>query len=169
MQRKTLLQRFWGKVTSYLRLKPKSRNIQFYRASSYPDVSLPVRGTLGSAGYDFFLPEGLQIDPGETVVIPTGVCVTMPVDVTLLLALRSSMHGKLSMPQGFSIIDSDAYVLDISGKLNISIVVQNISDKTLVLREGERIAQGVFIQYLKTVDDKPTLKYRTGLFGSTGK
>ena len=93
----------------------------------------------------------------------------MPVDVTLLLALRSSMHGKLSMPQGFSIIDSDAYVLDISGKLNISIVVQNISDKTLVLREGERIAQGVFIQYLKTVDDKPTLKYRTGLFGSTGK
>ena len=154
---------------SLLPQKLKWTNIQFYRAAYYPNVKLPVRGTSGSAGYDLFLPSDITIDPGTTVVIPTGVCVKMPTSVTLLLSLRSSMHGKLAMPQGFSIIDSDAYVLDKTGRLNISLVVKNISGKQLLLRKGERIAQGVFLKYLKTVDDKPARKYRAGVFGSTGK
>ena len=34
---------------------------------------LPRRATSGSAGYDFFAPAAFELNPGETVKIPTGV------------------------------------------------------------------------------------------------
>ena len=39
---------------------------------TYEKISLPVRATAGSAGYDFFAPADIVLNPGETAKIPTG-------------------------------------------------------------------------------------------------
>ena len=39
----------------------------------YNSIKLPVRATVGSAGYDFFAPIDITLKPGETVKIPTGI------------------------------------------------------------------------------------------------
>ena len=39
----------------------------------YGSIELPKRATVGSAGYDFFAPLTLNMKPGETVKVPTGI------------------------------------------------------------------------------------------------
>ena len=41
--------------------------------SIYDDILLPKRATFGSAGYDFLLPYEIELLPGSTVKIPTGI------------------------------------------------------------------------------------------------
>ena len=39
----------------------------------YEDIKLPKRATSGSAGYDFYTPVRLVLQPGETIKVPTGI------------------------------------------------------------------------------------------------
>ena len=39
----------------------------------YDSIKLPKRATMGSAGYDFFVPIDLDIVPNTTVKVPTGI------------------------------------------------------------------------------------------------
>ena len=50
---------------------------------------------------------------------------------------------------------------------NIGIFLKNITDEVLEIKQGDRIAQGMFCNYLVTVDDKPIKETRVGGFGST--
>ena len=43
----------------------------------YDGIRLPCRATSGSAGYDFYAPVEITMEPGETVKIPTGICVEL--------------------------------------------------------------------------------------------
>ena len=43
----------------------------------YENLKIPTRATGGSAGYDFFAPIDIVLEPGETVKIPTGIRVWM--------------------------------------------------------------------------------------------
>ena len=43
----------------------------------YDRIKLPRRATAGSAGYDFFAPVDIILNPGETIKIPTGIRVWM--------------------------------------------------------------------------------------------
>ena len=44
---------------------------------NYDDVVLPKRGTISSAGYDFYSVISVTLKPGERKVIPTGIKVLM--------------------------------------------------------------------------------------------
>ena len=160
-------------VTSLLsRLRVRFRKFsrpRFFKVDEDSDVILPTRGTAGSAGYDFFMPHDIIINPKQTVAIQTGVYVHMPEDMTLILALRSSMMTKISFAYNISIIDSDAYINPASMKRGVTLMLTNIGDKKIHIEKGSRVVQGVFVKYYTTVDDKPARKSRTGLFGSTGK
>ena len=37
--------------------------------ASYEDISLPKRATSGSAGYDFYLPMDITLEPGEEMTV----------------------------------------------------------------------------------------------------
>lgn len=39
----------------------------------YESIVLPYRKTKGSAGHDFIAPFDITIQPGQTIVIPTGI------------------------------------------------------------------------------------------------
>ena len=43
----------------------------------YENLKLPKRATKGSAGYDFFTPVNIVLNPGESLKVPTGIRVEM--------------------------------------------------------------------------------------------
>ena len=57
----------------------------------YDAVKLPKRATSGSAGYDFYTPVSLTLQPGETVKIPTGIHVEMEENWVLKCYPRSGL------------------------------------------------------------------------------
>ena len=57
----------------------------------YNEIKLPARATAGSAGYDFYAPVDLTLNPGETVKIPTGIRVEMEQDWVLKCYPRSGL------------------------------------------------------------------------------
>lgn len=132
-------------------------------------VILPKRSTKGSAGYDFFIIEDLLVKPGFVELAKTGVKVYMMEDEVLKIYPRSSLAVKrgLTLPNNVGIIDSDYY-----GNLNndghILIAVYNFSDKDVLLKKGDKIAQGIFVKYLTVDNEEDILTTRTGGYGSTG-
>lgn len=87
-------------------------------------------------------------------------------DEALLVNVRSSMgkHGiMLSNTQGW--IESD-YTDNPDNEGNIGIALHNLSDIPYMIKTGDRIAQGMFVKYLITDDDKAAGK-RKGGWGST--
>lgn len=134
------------------------------------NIKLPTRADKGSAGYDFYSPIDFEIKPGETKIIPTDVKAKMLTNEVLLLFVRSSIGIKkhIVLANGTGVIDS-TYYSNPDNDGNICGAFTNLGTETQVFKAGDRIMQGVFLEYLTTVDDKPLNAERTGGIGSTGK
>ena len=68
----------------------------------YEDISLPVRSTKHSAGYDFKSPIEFELNPGEIIKVPTGIKAQMEDDEYLMLLVRSSMGFKYNVRDRFA-------------------------------------------------------------------
>ena len=77
------------------------------------------------------------------------------------------MGGKFMLANTAGWIDEDYYSNE-SNDGNIGIFLKNISDETLTINKGDRIAQGAFFNFL-VADNGNTKDIRTGGFGSSGK
>lgn len=134
----------------------------------YDQIRLPRRATAGSAGYDFFAPVDVQLAPGETIKIPTGIRAQMEQEWVLKVYPRSGLGFKyrLQMNNTVGIIDSDYFYSDNEGHIFMKIMNDGREGKTVELKAGEGFAQGIFLEYGLTVDDDATEK-RNGGFGST--
>ena len=128
---------------------------------------LPTRGTKNSAGYDFYSPDEYIVKPNEIVKIWTDIKAYMQSNEFLMLNVRSSMGGKFMLANTIGIVDSD-YYSNIDNDGNIGFFLKNISDQTQLIKQGERIGQGVFIKYLK-IDNDDTISERKGGIGSTNE
>ena len=136
----------------------------------YEGISLPVRATAGSAGYDFFAPVEITLQPGETVKIPTGIRVEMEQDWVLKCYPRSGLGFKyrLQLNNTVGIIDSDYFYSDNEGHIFAKLTNDTNEGKTLVIPAGTGFMQGIFVEYGITVDDVAE-GVRNGGFGSTTK
>ena len=106
----------------------------------------------------------------KPVLVPTGLKAYMPDDEVLILANRSSNTFKknLSLPNGIGVIDAD-YYNNPNNEGEIFVQMINYGVRPLHIHKGDRIAQGIFMQYLKTDDDDPINRERVSGFGSTNK
>ena len=138
-------------------------------AADYDGIVLPRRATAGSAGYDFFLTCDVELKPGETVKIPTGIRAKIDHGWVLKLYPRSGLGFKfrLQLNNTVGIIDSDYYDSDNEGHIFIKITNDSNEGKTVTLKKGDGFAQGIFVEYGITLDDDVT-DARNGGFGSTG-
>ena len=128
-------------------------------------VHYPTRGSVNSAGYDFYADKDYTIAPNEIIKVWTDIKAYMQPDEFLMLDVRSSMGGKFMLANTIGIIDSDYYENpDNDG--NIGIFLKNISNETQHIKRDDKIAQGIFMEYLKIDNDKTT-EERKGGFGST--
>lgn len=134
----------------------------------YEAIRLPRRATTGSAGYDFFTPVDITLEPGKTIKIPTGIRAQMEEGWVLKLYPRSGLGFKyrLQLNNTVGIIDSDYFLSDNEGHIFAKITNDSREGRTLVLKAGEGFMQGIFLEYGITEDDDAT-EIRNGGFGST--
>lgn len=132
---------------------------------------IPVRMTESSAGYDFYLTEDIVLDPGETKLTFTNIKARMPKDMYLQLSIRSSLAYKknIVLANSPAVIDADYYNNE-DNEGNIGLILYNLSDAyTWSLKEGLRVAQGIFLEYHTAYNEAENKKKRESGFGSTGK
>lgn len=131
---------------------------------------LPTRNDKGSAGYDFYTPIDLVIEPGEKIIFKTNIKAQMEQDEMLMLHVRSSIGIKrhLILSNCTGIIDS-TYYNNADNEGNIMGALYNYGNTTQTIKAGERVMQGIFVKYLTTDDDKPVNENRIGGVGSSGK
>lgn len=134
--------------------------------SGYDEIALPTRATSGSAGYDFFAPEAFTLEPNESITVPTGVRVKIEDGWMLQIFPRSGLGFKyrLTLDNTVGIIDSDYFYAENQG--HIFIKMTNCGSSPLTVEKGKAFAQGIFVKYGITADDRADGK-RTGGFGST--
>ncbi len=149
----------------------KTRGFDVVRSWQNKGISLPVRKTAASAGYDFEAGESVTIRPDEQVMVPTGIKAYMQPDEVLTIHIRSSMAVKhqLVLVNSVGIIDADYYD-NPDNEGHIYIALWNRGSEPFAIRKGDRIAQGIFGRYLVADDDAVGQgAERQGGFGSTGK
>jgi dUTP pyrophosphatase len=114
----------------------------------------------------------LLVEPGDRILVPTGICADIPDDYCIKVYSRSglSFNSGLILTNGVGIIDSD-YTEE------IFISLLNTSEETVVVHSNSRIAQGelvtsskINIQEIEASDFSPLPQKtnRKGGFGSTG-
>ncbi|MGM9970758.1 MAG: deoxyuridine 5'-triphosphate nucleotidohydrolase [Anaeroplasma sp.] len=136
----------------------------------YESLIMPRRATKGSAGYDFYAPFDIKLEPGQTIKIPTGIRVYMEENYVLKLYPRSGLGFKyrLQLNNTVGIIDSDYYYSDNEGQIFAKITNDSNENKSLLIQKGTGFMQGIFVEYGITFDDNAT-ELRNGGFGSTSK
>lgn len=140
----------------------------FEKCTGYEDAYMPQRSTAYSCGYDFKARETVEIKPGEVVKMETGIKAYMGKGECLIIHIRSSLGFKgLQQVNTTGIIDAD-YYNNQSNEGNIIIGLKNTSGNRITIKRGERIVQGLFMEYL-LADDDAADGVRTGGIGSTGK
>ncbi|NNG22705.1 dUTP diphosphatase [Telluria aromaticivorans] len=132
---------------------------------------LPSYGTPGSAGLDLraCVDAPLTIEPGQTVLVPTGLAIHIgdPGYAAMILP-RSGLGHKNGIVLGnlVGLIDSDY-----QGQLMVS--TWNRSHTTFTLQPMDRLAQLVIVPVLQVgfnvVDEFASSERGAGGFGSTGK
>lgn len=145
----------------------------FEKIAKYADVEfqMPERKTQKSAGYDFCLPEDVVLEPGKLQLVPTGVKAYMQDDEYLGMHIRSSMAVKkrIMLVNNVGIIDADYYNNE-DNEGHIMLALLNMGTEPVALPKGERVAQGIFYNYLVADGDGDSEKaVRGGGFGSTSK
>ena len=133
----------------------------------WEDLQIPKRATTGSAGYDFGCTMNVDLAPGESMKIPTGIRCKFFNDEWLLgLFPRSGLGFKYRemLANTVGIVDCDYYYSDNEG--HIMAKIYNGGKETLKLREKENFIQGIFFLYGLAEEEEVT-ETRNGGFGST--
>lgn len=134
----------------------------------HPDAKIPEYKTSGAAGCDIYTIEKVNIKPGESLMLRTGLAFEFPKNYFLMIAPRSSfaLKNNLDIPNSIAIGDADyrgEYLL----------AVRNLGGKEITIEKHERIGQVLFIpiehaEFLE-VEELTESKRGSGSFGSTGK
>ncbi len=143
--------------------------MEFQRVKNAPEgIRLPERSTAGSCGYDFYMPEGVVIMPGDTVSVKSYIKAKIDPGYFLAMFVRSSLgiKRKICIANGTGIIDADYYG-NAANDGNIVLALHNYGDEPQYLKAGERVCQGVFMPFGVVTDDKAEGE-RSGGIGSTG-
>ena len=133
------------------------------------EVNLPKYETNGSSGLDLaaFIDKNIEIRPGKSEIIPTGLAVAIPKNFEIQIRPRSGLAAKnqISVLNTPGTIDSDY-------RGEIKVILINHSDKNFTVVKGLRIAQMVLCPVvkakLKEVESLDYTKRGSGGFGSTG-
>ncbi|HXG38814.1 MAG TPA: dUTP diphosphatase [Bacteroidota bacterium] len=108
------------------------------------DLPLPRYATEGSAGMDICaaVDGEVVIAPGETMLIPSGFSIELPVGFEAQVRPRSGLAAK----HGIGILNSPG-TIDSDYRGEVKILLTNFGSKPFTVRRGDRIAQMVIHRY----------------------
>tara|TARA_Y100000389_G_scaffold62069_1_gene58139 strand:- start:3204 stop:3644 length:441 start_codon:yes stop_codon:yes gene_type:complete len=133
------------------------------------NIPLPKYETGGSSGMDVAanVEETIEIKPGESAIIPTGISVSIPKNYEIQIRPRSGLAAKNKI----SVLNTPG-TIDADYRGEIKVILINLGDKIFKIEKGLRIAQMVLCPVikatLKEVDILEKTKRGASGFGSTG-
>ena len=132
-------------------------------------IPLPKYETLGSSGMDLSanVDKIVEIEPGKTAIIPTGLIVSIPINYEIQIRPRSGLAAKNQL----TVLNTPGTIdADYRGELKVILI--NLSEKKFYVEKGLRIAQMVLCPVikaiLKEVDELDETERGSGGLGSTG-
>jgi len=121
-------------------------------------------GEYGDLAADLYASEGLILEPGSTVAVPTGIAMEFPSTHGALVEDRSGLALK-----GVTTL---AGVIDPGYRGEIRVVVTNLGVVAIEIKPGDRIAQLRIVQRIEAefseVEELGEATRGAGGFGSTG-
>ena len=133
------------------------------------EVNLPKYETDGSSGLDLaaFIDKNIEIKPGKSEIIPTGLAVAIPKNFEIQIRPRSGLAAKNQI----SVLNTPGTV-DADYRGEIKVILINLSNKSFIVERGLRIAQMILCPVVKAklreVDTLEDTRRGSGGFGSTG-
>ncbi|MEY3385888.1 MAG: hypothetical protein RIR53_699 [Bacteroidota bacterium] len=134
------------------------------------DLPLPFYATEGSAGMDIHaaVDEPLTLASGKVILVPTGLCVAIPLGFEIQVRSRSGLAAK----NGVFALNSPG-TIDSDYRGEIKVILANFSDTDFCIERGMRIAQLVVARHehiqWQTVESLDVTTRSAGGFGSTGE
>lgn len=129
---------------------------------------IPTYGTVDSAGADLYaiLDNDVEIHPGKSLIINTGLAMAIPKGYVGLIYARSSLGTKKGLAPA-----NKVGVIDADYRGEIKVVLYNQSQNTQTISPNERIAQIVITPFIQANFEETTELDETnrgeGGFGST--
>ncbi|MFC6012590.1 dUTP diphosphatase [Nocardia lasii] len=133
-----------------------------------PGIPVPTRAHPGDAGVDLCTTEDVIIEPGERVLVGTGIAIALPLGTVGLIHPRSGLAAKA----GLSVVNTPG-TIDAGYRGEIKVCLINHDPRTAIeLRRGDRIAQ-LLVQRVELVDfaevdDLDETARGSGGYGSSG-
>lgn len=149
----------------------KNRPLKVYKTRKM--ARIPERAHPTDAGMDFFfcpaLPNVLEIPPGNSALLETGIKMEVPSGCMLQIMNKSGIASKKQLVTGACVVD-EGY----NGEIFVNL--QNIGTDTQFIAPGQKIAQGVIIKIempsLEVIESDNIYGKETprgsGALGSTG-
>lgn len=132
----------------------------------YSNSMVPTLGSEGAAGFDLYLHGGIMnIFPGATEILPTGVAVAIPKGKVGIIKPRSGLAVRHSIDVLAGVIDSDY-------RGEVKVVLINHGVGVMSFNPGERIAQMIIVDHYNdfaVVENLDDTERASDGFGSTGK
>ena len=134
------------------------------------EVSLPKYETNGSSGMDLaaYINSNINLDPGKSVVVPTGLSVAIPEGFEIQIRPRSGLAAK----NNISVLNTPG-TIDSDYRGEIKVIIYNYGDNDFIINNKDRIAQMILTPVVKMeleeTDNLPKTIRGKGGFGSTGK
>ena len=130
----------------------------------------PTKGSEKAAGYDLYANingnDSITINPGETVVIGTGLSFELPDNTFAAIFARSGLSTKSGLAPANKVGVCDS---DYRGEYKVAL--HNHSNTPATVNHGDRIAQMVVMPFIPIELEEGDLSNTvrgTGGFGSTG-
>jgi len=132
-------------------------------------VIFPKYETAGSSGVDIAanIEHEIEIKPGKTEIVPTGLAVSIPQNFEIQIRPRSGLAAKNQI----TVLNTPG-TIDADYRGEIKVILINLGNKSFKVEKGLRIAQMVLCPIIKAnlreVETLDQTKRGAGGFGSTG-
>ncbi|MEO6324631.1 MAG: dUTP diphosphatase [Thermoanaerobaculia bacterium] len=145
--------------------------VRFVLRPEFADLGPPHYASDGAAAADLraaVTGEALSIEPGRSVLVPTGLTLEIPHGYEGQVRARSGLALKkgLTLGNGVGTIDSDY-------RGEVGVILLNLGKEPVTIERGDRIAQLVIAPVVRAsflpADELATSVRSGGGFGSTGE
>ncbi len=133
-------------------------------------VKLPSYKSNGASGMDLmaFIEKPIDLKPGESCLVPTGLSVAFPNKYEIQIRPRSGLAAK----NNISVLNTPG-TIDSDYRGEIKIILFNHGNKNFIINNNDRVAQMVLTPIMKMefeeTNELPETIRGEGGFGSTGK
>jgi dUTP pyrophosphatase len=144
--------------------------VKIRRLPESEGLPLPSLASPGSSGVDLLacVGEAVDIGPGDSLLVPTGICVEIPEGFEAQVRPRSG----LALQHQITVLNSPG-TIDSDYRGEVGVILINHGKDVFTVRRGDRIGQLVFSVVCEPVfEEADTLgdsRRGSGGFGHTGR